>query len=644
MMIRSAFRWVPLVSLALLLALCGLLLSPSLRVVHAQSAPQFNRLPLRGAGAFDTQFNLNAAGPNSINSYLATYLTVLVYPDFLDQLSGSPLRQNDTYVKSLHTNPAAFYSEFRKYTAHLFSKPTYTWIYSDQGGYNPEAMVISTANAVFVVFRGTDRVGAAKTKAGYDWAEWVFSDFYAVHDTPDLPTLAGQVHKGFWDSLKARPKVIRQGQQGPGPSQCHPSSRAESSVRECVVSEIRAGGGQSKKVFILGHSLGAAHAQIFAGYLAGHRTSGNQSDAIAPQAVYAVAAPHPGNDAFRDRLNALIGKSRLQRFDFVNDPITMLPPYLLGPYQYGRAGTRTYYDDIKTVKVSVPERVPAVGEPFVTNFVGGVLAGGVVGGGAAVFSDFCFHYPQWYLNAAWSGVPKQSRAHLPVPLPVPNVGGPGGVYGGCVNPLTVARGERSEAGRAADAAAAAARAAQEAAAAAAKAAEEVVYNAGQLFANLVANPVADGTYYLRLLEGRKYLDISGSCRGQNGCKVQLWDIGQSTANNRFKIKKEIGGYTLRNGAGDNTDFLEVDADDLFDEGGRIQMWEANLPFGGHNANQLWHFYQVPKRPGLFVIRNVATGKVMDAVKGCVKQNGCAVRQQSAKNNDPTQVWILQRAN
>jgi hypothetical protein len=35
---------------------------------------------------------------------------------------------------------------------------------------------------------------------------------------------------------------------------------------------------------------------------------------------------------------------------------------------------------------------------------------------------------------------------------------------------------------------------------------------------------------------------------------------------------------------------------------------------------------------------------MDAVKGCVKQNGCAVRQQSAKNNDPTQVWILQRAN
>ncbi|MGH7307636.1 MAG: RICIN domain-containing protein [Candidatus Rokuibacteriota bacterium] len=635
-------------SVLALLTVCGILLAALPQTAHAQPVqrlqPQplpsgtFNRLPLRATSVFDTQFDVSTAGPNPVNSYLATYLATLVYPEFLDQLSGSPFRQNEPYAKSLHTNPASFYSEYRKYTAYLFANPAYTWIYSDQGGYNPEAMVISSPKAVVVVFRGTDRVGAAKTKAGYDWAEWVFSDFYAIHETPDLAPLAGQVHKGFWDSLKARPKVIRQGGQGPAPGQCLQSSRGESSFRECLVSEIRAAAGSSKRVFLVGHSLGAAHAQVFAAYLAGHLTSGSQSDAIKPQAVYAIAAPHPGNDAFRDRLNALLGKGRLQRFDFVNDPITMLPPYLLGPYQYGRAGTRTYYDDIKTVQVSVRERVPAIGEPLVTNFVGGVLAGGILGGGAVVFSDFCFHYPQWYLNAAWSGVPRQARSQLPVPLPVPNVGGSGGVYGGCVNPVTVARGERSELGRAADAA----KAAQEAAAAAAKAAEEVVYNAGQLFANLIANPVADGVYYLRLLEGRKYLDISGGCRGQNGCKVQLWSIGESTANNRFRIKKVTGGYTIQNGSGDNIDFLEVDGNDLLDDPGRIQMWEANLPFGGHNANQLWHFYQVPNRAGLFVIRNVATSKVMDAVNNCVNQNGCEIRQRSARNNDPTQVWILQR--
>jgi len=170
-----------------------------------------NRLPLRATSVFDTQFNVNADGPNPVKSYLATYLTTLVYPEFIDQLSGSSLVQNETYTKSLHTNPATFFSEFTRYTAHLFHNPVYAWIYSDQGGYNPEAMLISTSKAVFAVFRGTDRVGAEKTKAGYNYAEWVSSNFYAIHDDSDVPALAGKVHKGFWDSLKTR--LLLRGQQ-----------------------------------------------------------------------------------------------------------------------------------------------------------------------------------------------------------------------------------------------------------------------------------------------------------------------------------------------------------------------------------------------------------------------------------------------
>lgn len=618
----------------------------------------FNRLPLRGTSVFDTQFNLNADGPNPINSYLATYLTTVVYPEFLDQLTGSALKQNTSYTTSMHTNPVFFYNEFVRLTKHLFTNPVYDWVFGTQGGYDPEAMVISTPKAVFVVFRGTDRVGSLPSGiagGAYQWAEWIKTDFRFHAINPDLPTLGDssqtkdgetKVHQGFWESLKiSKPFVIRQspngGQQIPCP---HAPTFGQPSFRECLVAAIKAAGGPSKKVFIIGHSLGAAHAQIFSGYLAAHVTNAGTPDGVKVQGVYAVAAPHPGNPVFRDTLNRIIGKQRLQRYDFVNDPITMLPPYQLGLDQYGRAGTRIYYDDIKTVQVGVPERIPGVGEPVWTNLAAGVLVGGLAVGGAAVLSDFCFHYPQWYLNAAWSAIPRQHRDLLPDPLPVPRNEGPQPrVYDGCVNPLTVARGNRSEAGRLADAAAAAAKAAEEAAAAVGQAVEQVAYNSGQLFANVLANPIADGTYYFRLLQGRKYLDISGGCRGQNGCKVQLWDIGQSTANNRFRIKKELGAYSIRNGSGDNLDFLEVDASDILDNYGEIQMWEANLPFGGHNANQLWHFYAVPNRPGLFVVRNVASGKVLTGKARCANENGCKVFQKDGQNNSPYQVWVIEKA-
>jgi hypothetical protein len=625
----------------------------------AEAQPQanreivFNRQPLRGSSAFDSHFDLNADGPNPVNSYLAIYLTTVVSPEFLDQLTGSTLKQDTSNTAAMHTNPIFFYNEFVRLTKHLFTNPVFTWVYGTSGGYDPEAMVISTSKAVFVVFRGTDRVGARPSGIGggaYQWAEWMNADFKFNQINPDLPTLGDarqstsgevKVHAGFWESLKiSRPFVIRQEAAGGQQQRCHTPTFGEPSFRECLVGEIKAAGGLSKKVFIMGHSLGAAHSQVFAGYLAAHVTNAGTPDGVRVQTVYAVAAPHPGNPAFKERLRQIIGQSRIQRFDFVNDPVTMLPPYLVGLSQYGRAGTRIYYDDIKTVQVGVPERFPGIGEPIWTDTAAATLVGGPLGAAGVLLGDFCFHYPQWYLNAAWSAVPQQLRSQLPAPLPVPRNEGPEPrVYNMCGNPLTVARGVRSEAGQLADSAAAA----QEEAAAVGEAVEQVVYNTGQLFTNLLANPVADGTYYLRLLQGRKYLDIK-DCRGDNGCAVQLWDRGTSDADNRFAIKKVIGGYSLRNGAGSNLDFLEVDANDLLDNYGQVQMWEANLPFGGHNANQLWHFYAVPNRPGLFVVRNVASGKVMTGKAKCVDENGCKVFQKDAQHNSPFQVWILERAN
>jgi hypothetical protein len=537
--------------------------------------------------------------------------------------------------------------EFVRLNKYLFTAPSFTWVYGTRGGgYDPEAMVISTPRAVFIVFRGTDRVGSLPSGIGggaYQWAEWLKTDLKFNQINPDLPTLdirSGEtkVHAGFWESLKiSSPVVIRQGAAGGEQQRCHAPSFGDPSFRECLVAEIKAAGGFSKKVFIMGHSLGAAHSQLFAGYLAAHVNNAGTPDGVRVHGVYAVAAPQPGNAAFKERLHQIIGQSRIQRFDFANDPITMLPPYLAGPYLYGRAGTRIYYDDIKTVQIGVPERFPGIGEPIWTDMAGGDLVAGPLGAAGALLSDFCLHFPQWYLNAALSAVPRQLTSQLPPTLPPPRNEGPEPrVYGDCVNPLTVARGERSEDGRLAAAA-------QEEAAAVGEVVEQVVYNAGQLFANFVTNPVADGTYYLRLLQGKKYLDIK-DCRGENGCAVQLWDRGTSDADNRFVIKKEFGGYTLRNGSANNLDYMEVDASDLLDNYGQIQMWEANLPFGGHNANQLWHFYAVPNRHEWFVVRNVASGKVMTGKARCADENGCQVFQKDAQHNSPYQVWILEHSN
>jgi len=274
----------------------------------------------------------------------------------------------------------------------------------------------------------------------------------------------------------------------------------------------------------------------------------------------------------------------------------------------------------------------------------GVLIGGFMGpaaavAGAAAFakSDFCYHYPQWHLNAAWSAVHRQIREDLPSPLPIPQNAGPTPrVYDNCENPLTVARGNRSESGRVADATAEALEDIEEAA-------EELIYTANGVFSNLLAQPVPDGYYIFQLLGGQKWLDIK-SCQGDNGCAVNLSALGANHSDNRFYVKKEIGAYSFRNGKPNNADFLEVAAGDILDNYGRIQMWEANLPFGGHSPNQLWHFYPIPNHPDHFLIRNVASGKVLSGKAACATQNGCKVFQRSAVNNSPYSVWILKKDN
>ena len=60
-----------------------------------------------------------------------------------------------------------FESEYKKQTEHLFNSPQYEFVTeSHPAGYDPEAMVVSTTDAVYVVFRGTDRVATKAQSVG----------------------------------------------------------------------------------------------------------------------------------------------------------------------------------------------------------------------------------------------------------------------------------------------------------------------------------------------------------------------------------------------------------------------------------------------------------------------------------------------
>lgn len=585
--------------LALAISIVGVLASPAMPQPRSRlpvDVPVKPATPLylkRGARAFSDHFEPAAAGYSRNNAYLLMYLASAVYPERLAMIAGKP--DDEDYAISLHKNEGSFFEkEFTRLLSYLFDSPRFTFVGTpiNPKGYDAEAMVIDAKDSVVVVFRGTDRrADHPPGSTGWNWGEWIETDFEISTMDPGSG-IPGRVHVGFWRSLR--------------------SSVGRKEFRQLLFDTIESyDPDRSKALWLTGHSLGAAYSQVFAAYL---ESRGRQVNG-----VYAFASPRVGDPAFASHLDSRLDGTRLQRFEFFNDPVVSTAPGALG---YAHAGVRNFHPKLKALDRDVPERLPVEDYRFIPALA--QVIGSAVAAASPIrlhvmgLDHFCFHHPEWYLGAAYYQLSSATRRQMPFHLTLPDAS-----CDAC-SPLSIRQAHEGDTF-------------QEVAETIGEAVDAIAYDVGQLLKNETGTAIAEGQYYFRCHQGRKYLDVSWGDyeSGEDGGKVQLWDIGNSRKNNKFTVRKALGpGYHIEI----NGKRLEADADALADDSTPVQTWGSVFV----DPHQRWWFYEIPKNPGKYLVVNIgALLKTLDADGGTGK-NGCGVRLRPARSNDATQVWILEK--
>jgi|GEM_PF-1490404 len=176
-------------------------------------------------------------------------------------------------------------------------------------GFDPEVMLVSTEEYILVIWRGTDDV-----YKGDAW-EWIGTDFYFIPVNADGPLAGAKVHAGMWASFK----VIR--------------NKLTTALNSF---EAKA---KNKKIFVTGHSLGGSMALISAPFLEGNGYN--------VAGVYTFAAPRTiGDQVFVNKSHNLLGKSKIQRFEYGVDPITKIWSPALYFSTFKIPGTRNWYSAV----------------------------------------------------------------------------------------------------------------------------------------------------------------------------------------------------------------------------------------------------------------------------------------------------------
>ena len=596
-----------------------------------------------GKNCFNTQFHKDAASLDPVNAYLLGYLCTMSYPDYLRYwfpgITGYGL--NGDSVKFLQSHDPQFVKSYSNKLGFLFvdkdqpltlalasttiqpittvsnvslstnitktlsiaSDPSES-VYSvpngqsatfdfqnkcNSIGYDPEAIIISTPTTIYVVFRGTDRVACNTSSLGYEWAEWMASDFqFLKRPATDMNVnIQGNVHRGMMQSL------LSQG------------------FADSLASRIKRYGGANKKVWITGHSLGGAHAQLFAMFL-------KFNYQITPQGVYVYESPHPGDQAFINQLNNSIGKTHIQRFEFGDDPICTLPPQV---FQFARAGERNYFTDYTSVDLRSEQtladdakilcalgNLPGEQIPQTANFAFPPTCPGSV----------CFHHPTFILRAVRHQLNSSVLSLLPPDVPTP-------VAGDNCNLGDLNKAENNDL-------------VNNTATAIETTIAQIAWSAGNIIDNLIGSGLQEGNYkiacYAFKNNSKKYLHWDGTINHQ---------LAISSTGSIFTITHKLtGGYQLWSFAGNmaaDVNFNLVGAPDGTEHSNNIIMKTKDAVIGDEET---WYFFKIPNTTNTYALLNWNTKKVLDANDNCLSGNTCDVNELGASTNDPTQVWILEK--
>ncbi|MFL5810187.1 MAG: lipase family protein [Flavisolibacter sp.] len=596
-----------------------------------------------GKNCFNTKFHNTATTLDPVNAYLLGYLSTMVYPDYLRLwypgvpgfgLKGDSVKamqvSNDKFVRHYADNlgylfvdrdqPATFTlaantippvtninTSITKTLAIAAPDPSVA-VYSvpngqrvsfdfeskcNTNGYNPEAVVISTPTTIFVVFRGTDRVECnVPGSFAYEWGEWIATDFQFAKRPASVMNvnIQGNVHRGMVESLLLH------------------------GFADSLASRVEKYGGANKKVWITGHSLGGAHAQLFAMFL-------KFNYGITAQGLYIYEAPHPGDQTFVNQLNSSIGKTHIQRFEFGDDPICTLPPQT---FLYARAGERNYFKDYSTGNIRTEQNLADDAKILC---VLGNLPGEQIPQAAQLSfpptcpGSTCYHHPTFILKAVAHQLNSSDLAGLPPVVSLP-------VAGDACNVGDLNKAQDNDLFN-------------NTATAVETTISNIVWSAVSAVENLATNLVGggDGNYKIACYgfkdNSKKYLNWNGTIGSQ---------LKVSTTGTVFTFtKKFTGGYRISKDNGN------MSADVTFNFGlpsgdektDNIIMRENDNIVGDEET---WYILKVPNANNTYVLYNWNTRKVLDANDNCLSANSCDVNEGSAKSNNGTQVWILEKVN
>lgn len=368
-------------------------------------------------------FDEDAEGVHPVNTFLLAKMTEMMYLERLDY----QLRYLQNGCKAVDTIPSSdwikencaisdstFEASFVKRFGHFFDplleqkakheqhvaegditphtqfkyiQKTYTqegrfFGFKYKSGLDPELMVISTPTAIFILFRGTDDVGKSQ------WAEWIGTDFRINQMKAGGALVGTKVHTGFWLSFEL--------------------------IRDQLVTTLAEFDAKNKKIWLAGHSLGAALSVVTGVYL--------KSYGLDVQNVYAYACPRTiGNKAFIKRCDEILPNG-IQRFEYFQDPVTMI--WAPG-YKYHHVGKRNWYDEeekgnYQLYQATEERTFISKPTPKYTNIQvedrkeANRIKRNQMNGSILVGTKMLhYHNPQWYVKAAHAQLTAEQKAKLP---------------------------------------------------------------------------------------------------------------------------------------------------------------------------------------------------------------------------------------